>query len=70
MVTREAAPRSPSKTQNGATQQNGGPIVPEGGMISYQSNGQKKSVPFFAKDCDRQPRIGDKVEFNISQVRN
>ncbi|XP_026474088.1 cold shock domain-containing protein E1-like [Ctenocephalides felis] len=69
VVTREASPRSPSKSQNGGPTQNGGPPVPEGGMISYQSNGQKKSVPFFAKDCDRQPRMGDKVDFNISQVK-
>lgn len=56
--------RSPSKNQNGEN-------VPEPGMITYQVNGTKKNIPFYAKDVDVKqfPRFGDKVNFNISQVK-
>lgn len=61
--------RSPTKTQNG---QNGnGDHTVESGMVSYQLNGIKKTVPFYSKDCDLKqfPRFGDKVQFNVNQIK-
>ena len=58
VVTREA-PRSPQKSQ----ERN------EGGVIAYNSNGMKKTVMYFLKDCDKNPRVGDNVKFNICQIK-
>lgn len=59
---------SPSKT--GSSDKS-----PEPGLISYTTNMNgatvKKTVSYYAKDCDLKglPRIGDKVEFNLCQVK-
>ncbi|KAF2881106.1 hypothetical protein ILUMI_25072 [Ignelater luminosus] len=60
--------RSPTKNQNN---QNGNTDVLESGLISYQVNGIKKTIPYYSKDCDSKqfPRFGDKVQFNINQVK-
>lgn len=52
------ANRSPVKNQNGHAEH-----IPESGLISYQANGVKKTIPFYSKDCDTKhfPRLGDKV---------
>lgn len=43
----------------------------ESGVINYEVNGTKKTIFFYSKDCDPKnfPRIGDKVEFSICQVK-
>ncbi|CAH0547495.1 unnamed protein product [Brassicogethes aeneus] len=70
VVTKEIAPnwstRSPSKTS-----QSGGEPAVESGIITYQIYGTKKTIPYYSKDCDikHYPRTGDKVEFNINQVK-
>lgn len=58
--------RSPTKNQNGHNGE-----VAESGLISYQTNGTKKTISFYYKDCDAKhfPRIGDKVQFNINQIK-
>ncbi|GAB0096270.1 cold shock domain-containing protein E1 [Sergentomyia squamirostris] len=58
VVTREA-PKSPVKSQERT----------EGGVISYGPVGAKKTIMYFLKDCDKPPRIGDHVRFNICQVK-
>lgn len=57
--------RSPSK--NG----HNGDHTPDTGLISYQVNGVKKTVPYYSKDCDMKhyPRMGDKVQFNLNQIK-
>ncbi|XP_049813470.1 cold shock domain-containing protein E1-like isoform X1 [Schistocerca nitens] len=71
-VTKEAQmlnwnSRSPTKGGNQSTTEKSG----EMGVISYQANGTKKTVNFLARDCDikNYPRVGDKVDFNISMVK-
>ncbi|RZC42843.1 cold shock domain-containing protein E1 [Asbolus verrucosus] len=56
--------RSPTKNQNGEH-------TPDSGLITYQVNGVKKTIAFYSKDCDMKhyPRLGDKIEFNINQVK-
>lgn len=58
VVTREA-PKSPVKSQERT----------EGGVITYGIGNNKKTIMYFLKDCDKSPRIGDNVKFNICQVR-
>ncbi|XP_076170073.1 cold shock domain-containing Unr isoform X2 [Ptiloglossa arizonensis] len=43
----------------------------EPGLIGYMKENQQKSVIFFSKDCDPKniPRLGDKVQFSICQVK-
>lgn len=43
----------------------------EPGLIGYMKENQQKSVIFFSKDCDLKniPRLGDKVQFSICQVK-
>lgn len=74
-VTKEAPPnnfnqRSPTKN-NGQLSPSNGEKAPESGTITYQTNGNKKTIPFYIKDCDHKvvPHLGDKVEFNISLVK-
>lgn len=57
-VSREA-PKSPIKSQERT----------EGGVISYGQGPNKKTIMYFLKDCDKAPRVGDKVRFNICQVK-
>ncbi|CAG9855914.1 unnamed protein product [Phyllotreta striolata] len=58
--------RSPTKSQNGMTES-----PSECGLIGYSMNGIKKTIPFYAKDCNPKqfPRAGDKVQFNINQIK-
>lgn len=57
MVTREA-PRSPVKSQERM----------EGGVITYTQANTKKTIMYFLKDCEKPPRVGDNVRFDICQV--
>lgn len=57
-VTREA-PKSPTKSAERT----------EGGVISYDEGNNKKTIMYFLKDCDKPPRVGDNVRFNICQVK-
>ncbi|XP_012137903.1 cold shock domain-containing Unr isoform X2 [Megachile rotundata] len=43
----------------------------EPGLIGYMKDNQQRSVIFFSKDCDPKniPRLGDKVQFSICQVK-
>lgn len=66
VIVKDATPsswnnRSPTKNQNGLVTAETGS---EAGLISYSINGIKKSIPFYPKDCDMRPRVGDKVEQN------
>lgn len=59
--------RSPSKTgENGIKGKDADP-----GVISYQLNGTTETINFYIKDCDIRniPKVGDKVEFNISESK-
>ncbi|XP_053672561.1 cold shock domain-containing protein E1 [Anopheles nili] len=58
IVSREA-PKSPIKSQERT----------EGGVITYVQGSIKKTIMYFLKDCDKPPRVGDKVRFNICQVK-
>lgn len=84
IITKEIPPlsnwpnRSPTKNQNGfnngsvssGTSNSVEPPI-ETGLITYVVNDIKKTIPYYAKDCDikHYPRIGDKVQFNINQVK-
>ncbi|XP_055310650.1 cold shock domain-containing protein E1 isoform X3 [Sitodiplosis mosellana] len=57
-VTREA-PRSPVKSQERM----------EGGVITYTQANTKKTIMYFLKDCEKPPRVGDNVRFDICQVK-
>lgn len=66
--------RSPTKSNNGSPlqqQQNGNTAEHvEAGLIQYSLNSIKKTVPFYSKDIEKQfPRLGDKVQFNINQIK-
>jgi hypothetical protein len=52
------APKSPVKSQERT----------EGGVITYGIGNNKKTIMYFLKDCEKSPRIGDNVKFNICQV--
>ncbi|XP_035793384.1 cold shock domain-containing protein E1-like [Anopheles albimanus] len=58
IVSREA-PKSPIKSQERT----------EGGVITYGQGQNKKTIMYFLKDCDKPPRVGDKIRFNICQVK-
>jgi hypothetical protein len=68
VVTREA-PKSPSKGQQQQQQQERTERT-EGGVITYGIGNNKKTIMYFLKDCEKSPRIGDHVKFNICQVCN
>lgn len=57
VVTREA-PKSPIKSQDRV----------EGGVITYDHLDAKKTIMYFLKDCEKPPRIGDRVRFDIYLV--
>lgn len=58
VVTREA-PKSPIKSTERM----------EGGVITYTTAaGAKMTIMYFLKDCDKAPRVGDQVRFDICQV--
>lgn len=62
VVTREA-PKSPVKALERTSERT------EGGVITYGIGNNKKTIMYFLKDCEKPPRIGDNVKFNICQVR-
>jgi hypothetical protein len=39
-------------------------------VITYGIGNNKKTIMYFLKDCEKPPRIGDNVKFNICQVRS
>ncbi|KAI8040549.1 hypothetical protein M5D96_006492 [Drosophila gunungcola] len=57
-VTREA-PKSPIKSQDRV----------EGGVITYENADAKKTIMYFLKDCEKPPRIGERVRFDIYMVK-
>ncbi|EDX15708.1 GD17589 [Drosophila simulans] len=57
-VTREA-PKSPIKSQDRV----------EGGVITYEHADVKKTIMYFLKDCEKPPRIGERVRFDIYMVK-
>jgi hypothetical protein len=57
VVTREA-PKSPTKSQERT----------EGGVITYGIGNNKKTIMYFLNDCEKSPRAGEHVRFNICQV--
>ncbi|XP_013112938.2 cold shock domain-containing protein E1 isoform X2 [Stomoxys calcitrans] len=57
-VTREA-PKSPVKSADRV----------EGGVITYDHGELKKTIMYFLKDCEKPPRIGDRVRFDIHLVK-
>ncbi|KAM7358524.1 cold shock domain-containing Unr [Cochliomyia hominivorax] len=57
-ITREA-PKSPVKSQDRV----------EGGVITYEHGELKKTIMYFLKDCEKPPRIGDRVRFDIYLVK-
>ncbi|XP_018335937.1 cold shock domain-containing protein E1 isoform X2 [Agrilus planipennis] len=66
--------RSPTKLQQQQQNGNGTAEMVDCGLISYQTTnggGTKKTVPFYLKDCEIKPfpRLGDKVQFNLNQVK-
>lgn len=72
-VTREPLPfllsnRSPTKNNSLSP---GSEKPPEPGVITYTLDGAKKTISFYHKDCETRnsPHQGDKVEFNVSQVK-
>lgn len=58
VITREA-PKSPVKSQERT----------EGGVITYIQGNNKKTIMYFLKDCEKPPRVGDNVRFDIYQVK-
>ncbi|TDG52872.1 hypothetical protein AWZ03_000415 [Drosophila navojoa] len=57
-VTREA-PKSPIKSQDRF----------EGGVITYEHSDVKKTIMYFLKDCEKPPRVGERVRFDIYMVK-
>ena len=69
IVTEEPAavswPKSPSKSPESPSKAEGA------GKIVYELNGLQLSIPLYAGDCDLRntPKVGDKVQFNINQLK-
>ena len=69
IVTEEPAavswPKSPSKSPDSPSKSEGA------GKIVYELNGLQLSIPLYASDCDLRntPKVGDKVQFNINQLK-
>merc|ERR1719187_499 len=69
IVTEEPAavswPKSPSKTPDSPTKSEGA------GKIVYELNGLQLSIPLYSSDCDLRstPKVNDKVQFNINQLK-
>jgi len=69
VVTEEPAavswPRSPSKTPESPSKSEGA------GKIVYELNGLQLSIPLYSADCDLRstPKVNDKVQFNINQLK-
>ncbi|KAL5292829.1 CSDE1 family protein [Megaselia abdita] len=58
LISREA-PKSPTKSIDRV----------EGGVITYDHGDTKKTIMYFLKDCERNPRVGEKVRFDIYLVK-
>ncbi|XP_037906912.1 cold shock domain-containing protein E1 isoform X3 [Hermetia illucens] len=58
VITREA-PKSPVKSQDRV----------EGGVISYAQGDILKTIMYFLKDCEKPPRMGNNVRFDICLVK-
>merc|ERR550519_1357784 len=58
-------PRSPSKAPESPSSKEGS------GRIVYELNGLQLSIPLYAADCDLRntPKKGDKVQFDINQLK-
>merc|ERR1719347_20474 len=69
VVTEEPAavswPRSPSKSPDSPNKSEGA------GKIVYELNGLQLSIPLYSADCDLRssPKVNDKVQFNINQLK-
>ena len=69
IVTEEPAavswPKSPSKSPESPSKTEGS------GKIVYELNGLQLSIPLYAGDCDLRntPKVSDKVQFNINQLK-
>merc|ERR1719419_912304 len=69
IITEEPAavswPKSPSKAPESPSKTEGA------GKIVYELNGLQLSIPLYAGDCDLRntPKVGDKVQFNINQLK-
>jgi len=69
IVTEEPAavswPKSPSKSQECPSK------TEASGKIVYELNGLQLSIPLYAGDCDLRntPKVSDKVQFNINQLK-
>lgn len=57
LISREA-PKSPTKSIDRV----------EGGVITYDHGDTKKTIMYFLKDCERNPRVGERVRFDIYLV--
>ena len=59
------SPRSPSKAGDSPAKEGAGRVV-------YELNGLQLSIPLYAGDCDLRstPKVGDKVQFNINQLKS
>ncbi|KAK3869556.1 hypothetical protein Pcinc_025140 [Petrolisthes cinctipes] len=66
VVEAPANPQSPTKTSGQSS-----PVEKpdEPGVITYLQDGVKQTVNYYAQNCDRPFQVGDKVEFNIFQVK-
>lgn len=61
-----SSPRSPYKNGGASPQEK----MQEPTIISYTLDGGKQNVNFYPNNnCDKVPQIGDKVEFNVYQVK-
>merc|ERR1719167_1929857 len=69
VVTEEPAPvswpKSPSKAPDSPSKTEGA------GKIVYELNGLQLSIPLYSTDCDLRstPKVNDKVQFNINQLK-
>merc|ERR1719225_2164988 len=70
IVTEEPAavswPKSPSKSPESPSKTEGS------GKIVYELNNLQLNIPLYAGDCDLRntPKVGDKVQFNINQLKS
>ncbi|KAK7065496.1 Cold shock domain-containing protein E1 [Halocaridina rubra] len=60
------SPRSPYKSGRASSPEC---KSQEPGVISYTLDGVKQNVNFYANNCDKSSQIGDKIEFNLYQVK-
>ncbi|XP_073723990.1 cold shock domain-containing protein E1 isoform X4 [Misgurnus anguillicaudatus] len=70
LLEKEAVPAITSTTKNSSPSK-GKEKDAEEGLITYEDEGEKQSIPYHVKDLDGgiYPQLGDKVEFSISEVK-